>query len=384
MWWLFEEAHSPLKRGDNYWWVAPIFSQAKIAFTRTKRVVANKPGYVVNLSDLTITTPKGSVIWFKSADNPDSLYGEDVRACVIDEASRMKEDAFFAIQSTLTATEGRLKIIGNVKGTGNWAYRLARKVEAGELEGWKYFKITCADAVSSGILSQSAIDRAKAILPLGVFLELYYGIPFVNSSGKFAYAFDKAKHVRTCSINPKFPIYLSFDFNRNPISCVVVQYIGGVIKIPWVIKLNNSNIYELCSFIKNKFTVPGQPKPTFFVNGDASGRAGSAMVKDNLNYFRIIKAELGLSVQQMQQLAVNPRIEENQVLVNAVLEHVPHEIDPTNAQGLIFDLEFAAMLPDGTLKKTDREDPTQQLDALDGYRYYVNRNFRQFLKGYKV
>lgn len=85
----------------------------------------------------------------------------------------------------------------------------------------------------------------------------------------------------------------------------------------------------------------------------------------------------------MQQLAANPTIEENQVLVNAVLEHVEHHIDPDGAQPLIFDLEFAEMLPDGKLKKRDREDPTQQLESLDCYRYFINRNLRHFLKGYK-
>jgi hypothetical protein len=36
----------------------------------------------------------------QSADNPDTLYGEDVHAAVIDEASRMKEDSFYAVRST--------------------------------------------------------------------------------------------------------------------------------------------------------------------------------------------------------------------------------------------------------------------------------------------
>lgn len=383
MWWLFEQAHKPKKEGDNYWWVAPIYSQAKIAFTRIKRTIPKDGSYAINQTDLTITTPVGSVMWFKSGDNPDSLYGEDVRCAVLDEVSRMREESFFAVRSTLTATKGAMKLIGNVKGTGNWAYKLARKVENGEIPDWKYFKITCDDAVKAGILDQSEIDAAKAIYPSGVFLELYYGIPFVNSSNKFAFAFDKSKCVAQCSVNYDYPIYLSFDFNRNPISCAIIQYYDETVHIPHVIKLENSDIYRLCTHIKNKFTVPGGKEPHFIVNGDASGRAGSAMVKDNLNYFRIIKTELNLPIQRMQQLAVNPRIEENQVLVNAVLEHVKHKIDPTNAQALIFDLEFAEMLPDGTLKKSDREDPTQQLDALDCARYWYNRNMKHFLKGHK-
>jgi len=401
--WLFEQAISDVgsfyvdengklcssteslrnKEGYNYWWVAPTYKIAKIAFRRFKRYINPKELFVANESEHTITLLNGAVIYFKSGDDPDGLYGEDVHACVIDEATRMKEDSWTAIFSTLTATEGPCKIIGNVKGSNNWVYRLAREAEKGTKKNWKYFKLTADDAVKAGVLKQSVIDEARATLPIGVFLELYYGIPFINSSNRFAYAFDKSKHVRKTAINYDYPIYLSFDFNKNPISCVVAQIIDGAVHIPFAIKLENSDIYKLCEYIKTKFTVPGKPDPEFIINGDASGNAGSAMVKDNLNYFRIIKTELDLTLGQMQQLASNPKIEENQVLVNAALEHVDHYVDPDGAQALIFDLEFAEMLPDGKLKKVDREDPTQQLDALDGYRYFLNRNFRHMLKGYR-
>jgi hypothetical protein len=386
--WLYEQALADLpdranKDGCYYWWIAPVALVAKIAYIRMKRFIQPKELFTFNETDKSIKLINGAIIVFKSADNPDSLYGEDVYAAVLDESTRMKEDAYIAIDSTLTATEGPMRIIGNVKGTNNWSYKLARDVELGKLEQWSYFKLTAGDAVQAGVLKQHILDEKRSRLPEGIFLELYYAIPFVNSSNKFAFAFDKTKHVSSCKINYEFPIYLSFDFNKNPICCSIVQYYNETVFIPHVIKLENSDIYRLCAHIKNMFTAPGLPEPHFIVNGDASGNNKSAMVKDNLNYFRIIKAELDLSHGQMQQLASNPSIEENQVLVCAVLEHVKHCIDPDNAQPLISDLEFAEMLPDGKLKKADRNDPNQQLDPLDTYRYFINRNLRHFLKGYK-
>jgi len=403
--WLYEQALSPYgsfyvdekglfqsttgkretKEGYNYWWVAPTYKVAKIAYRRFKRYIKPKEFFTANESELSITLGNGAMIFFKSGDDPDGLYGEDVHAAVLDEATRMKEESWTAIFSTLTATEGSCKIIGNVKGNNNWVYKLARDAESGNKINWKYYKITADDAVQAGILKQSVIEEAERTLPRGVFLELYYGIPFVNSSNKFAFAFDKSRHVKKCTVNYNYPIYLSFDFNANPICCGVYQFYDGAIHVPMIIKLENSNIYKLCETIKNKLTPLGRSynPDLFIVNGDASGRNASAMVKDNLNYFRIIKAELKISRGRMQQLAKNPEIVENQVLVNAVLEHVPMLIDPDNAQPLIFDLEFAEMRPDGTLKKADRDDPKQQLDPLDTFRYYLNRNFAHFLKGYK-
>jgi phage terminase large subunit-like protein len=127
--WLTEQAMMG-KSGQNFWWVAPIFGQAKIAF---RRLIRSLPRHVykINYSEMTVTLANGAIIWFKGADNGDSLYGEDVHAAVIDEATRCKVESWYAVRSTLTATKGPIRIIGNVKGRKNWAYRIARRAQAG-------------------------------------------------------------------------------------------------------------------------------------------------------------------------------------------------------------------------------------------------------------
>ena len=106
------------KPGHSFWWISPVYPQAKVAFRRLKRGI-NEKLYTANESELTITLVNGSVISFRSAEKPDNLYGEDVYAAVMDEASRMREEAWHAIRSTLTATRGPVRIIGNVKGRRN-------------------------------------------------------------------------------------------------------------------------------------------------------------------------------------------------------------------------------------------------------------------------
>lgn len=182
--WIAEQAMLGC-RGKNYWWVAPIFPQAKIAFRRLKLGLP-KEVYKANETELTITLANGAVIWFKSADKPDSLYGEDVFAVVIDEASRCKEEAWYAIRSTLTATQGKVRIIGNVKGRKNWAYKLARKAESGA-DNMGYHKITAKDAVAGGILDEKEIADAKEQLPENVFKELYEAEPSADGGNPFGY-----------------------------------------------------------------------------------------------------------------------------------------------------------------------------------------------------
>ena len=370
--WITEQAMRA-KAGQNCWWVAPVYSQAEIAFKRLKRFFTEQSVFKANESKLTITLANGAVIWFKTAEKPDNLYGEDVIAAVLDEFTRMREDAWFAIRSTLTATKGKCKFIGNVNGINNWGYKLAREAETGKKD-WEYFKITADDAVKAGILDQDEIDDAKATLPRGVFNELYYGIPNENASNKFCYSF-REYHVGKCEVNQDYPVYLSFDFNYNPICCAVIQHFDGVITVPELIKLENSNIYNLCQVIRTKY-----PNHLFIVTGDATGKAHTAISKDNLNYYKIIQTELNLSSSQLNVSRSNPSLEQNQVLVNAIFEHYPVQFDPDNAQPLIFDCKFVQMSNEKKIVKTDRNDPTQQADALDTWRYYLNKFHKDFVK----
>ncbi len=87
MCWLAEQAMACTVPGRNYWWVAPIYPQARIAFRRLKRGLPPEV-YTANETELTLTLANGAVMWFKGGDKTDSLYGEDVYAAVIDEASR--------------------------------------------------------------------------------------------------------------------------------------------------------------------------------------------------------------------------------------------------------------------------------------------------------
>jgi hypothetical protein len=192
--WLYEKAlqGSP---GQNFWWVAPVSLQARIAFNRMRQHFVDQDGlpiFAVNLSDHTLTNARGAVIAFRSGDHSDSLYGEDVYAAVIDEASRFKEESWHAIRSTLTATRGPIRIIGNVKGRKNWFYQLARKAEAGFPE-LGYHKLTAYDAVAAGVLADAEIESAKSMLPDHVFRELYLAEPSDDEGNPFG-----ADHIRAC------------------------------------------------------------------------------------------------------------------------------------------------------------------------------------------
>lgn len=209
--WLFEQTLK-LKEGQNTWWVAPVYQQAEIAFNRMRNQVSDRKIFDVNQTKLRLTLPTGSVCSFKSAQDPDNLYGEDVYAAVFDEASRANEKAWFALRSTLTATKGPCKIIGNSKGKKNWMYKLGAKARAGEPD-YKYFKITAYDAVKAGILSLEEVEQAKRDLPEYVFKELY--LAEANEDGSNPFGFQYIKQCLQTELSKEPPVFFGVDIAKS-------------------------------------------------------------------------------------------------------------------------------------------------------------------------
>lgn len=213
--WLLDQAITLGKPNRAFWWVAPVFTQADIAFRRMETEIlrrADPSGRIWKVDKVKrcITLANGGMIWFKSADNADSLYGEDVYAAVFDEASRAGRDAWTAVRSTLTATGGQCRIIGNVRGRKNWAYELARKAQGGEAN-MHYAKMTADMAVKAGIFPESELDDARAMLPEQVFRELYYCEPSDDGANPFGLS-----HIAACvgPLSNREPVAFGVDLAR--------------------------------------------------------------------------------------------------------------------------------------------------------------------------
>lgn len=80
----------------------------------------------------------GSEIEFKSADNEGGLRGAGLNWCILDEASRIKEDSWNALRPALSDKQGKGIFISTPKGK-NWFYRLFLKGKEGDkYESWHF------------------------------------------------------------------------------------------------------------------------------------------------------------------------------------------------------------------------------------------------------
>lgn len=122
----------PMPGPGRYWWVAPSYSQSKIAMELVKNLLPQGT-YIEYRAEmrLVLIKPDGSehsYIEFKSGDNPDSLRGFAVHFFILDEAARMPYDSFVSVWTTITQTGGKGVIISTPNGRG-WFYDVYQRGE---------------------------------------------------------------------------------------------------------------------------------------------------------------------------------------------------------------------------------------------------------------
>jgi len=209
--WLLELAMQG-RDGWPYLWLAPSHNQASVAYDgeegMKRWIVRSSLAHHCRTNDTnkTITLPNGAIIWFKTGEDPDAIYAPGYYGVVIDEASRVREEAWHAVRTTITKTRAPVRMIGNVKGRKNWFYQLCRKAEAGEPDH-HYAKITWHDAVDAGILDREEIEEARRDLPEAVFRELYEAEPSDDEGNPFGIT-----HIRHCCDAYEKP------YKSNPVS----------------------------------------------------------------------------------------------------------------------------------------------------------------------
>ena len=318
----------------------------------------------------------GGVIDMWSMDDPDSGRGRKYKRVVIDEcekAKHLKTAWNGTVRATLTDFVGDAWFLSTPQfGTTYFKELFSRALDEKFEHEWQSWKFSTYD---NPFMNHTEIESAKATTDPLYFLCEYMAEDVSIGSMLWAYAYDPQKHLCDFELDNSKETILSFDFNRNPMTCSVVQTDHIIsLDIYETIKLPNSDIYQMCEYIRTLYG-----NRLLVVTGDASGNSGSAMVQDNLNYYKIIANELNLNIRHFQVPTINPSIAKNRVLVNSLLSRGEVRLNKEKTKPLQFDLENVSVLADGTLKKQDRTDPAQQADALDTFRYACNVFLNKFV-----
>lgn len=216
---------------------------------------------------------------------------------------------------------------------------------------------------------------------LDVNLNGLWGV--TENKSPFFYAF-RHNHIIEQGIewNRQLPIYLGFDFNIDPMTCVVAQFLEGqFLAFIKSYKINDCTIKELCIRIKTDF-----PNALFLVTADPAGGARSAGYDSvNTTMHSIIKRELQISSHQLFTPQLNwtrsTAWTELRVTCNTVLQNHPRVMfSKDECTDLINDIQIATT-EEGKDKLYKTSGNTEYgMHLADGFIYILTTWFNKWVK----
>ena len=189
------------------------------------------------------------------------------------------------------------------------------------------------------------------------------------------FAFDRARHTGHVEYDPNYPLVMSWDFNRNPMTCTLFQHVNGQARGVECIRLENATTRMVCKEIGDKY-----PDAFFLVTGDVAGK--NATTLSLLNNYDVVKAYFGLTKSQMQYSGTNPRLADSRYFMNSLFEQYDIVFDSEKCKPAIFDFENVLSDDENKPVKDSRENVAQRADFLDNVRYYFHRFYKELQPNY--
>lgn len=331
-----------------------------------------------NKTEMTLTcTQTGSVIWFLGLDDPEKLKSiEGVNRIVIEEASELDEEDILEINRRVRGMPDiQITINFNPIHENHWLKKMFFDKQKAKTT------IVKSTYFDNPFLSDEDREEIEWLKEYNYNQYRIYALGewgLTENGNPWLFAFNRDKHVYdNIPFLPTYPVHLSFDFNRQPISCLAIQMspnVGHSNSFIHFIKEFSEDIQlkELCTRIKAAF-----PASILFVTGDASGSHGDIAYENrNDSYYKMIKSYLNLSDKQLHLITKNMEHNDSRNLCNTMLHNLPNVLIDSNCKVLINDCIIATVdeskMKSGMLKK-DRE--TYKMDMFDAFRYFWQRYF---------
>ena len=321
-----------------------------------------------------------SIIDFRSADIPENWEGFGYHYIVLQEAGIILRNKYLYENTVLPMMmdfhESVLIACGVPKGK-RWKgdehpfYGLYLKCVE-KLPDYGLYSYTSYD---NPLLSRAEINRMAGLMDDITRSQEIDG-EFVNVTDKpFLYAFDQKEHViKSYEPNPHLQIIISFDFNKDPMTCIVGQQLTyKSLTVFDEFTIYNGSTPELCEQLMAKYKnwiEAGNAQ----VTGDASGLNRSALTRGGLNHFKIIKDTLGILDRDLLLRRKNLPHIDSRILCNSILQNAEFQISET-CKNTIADCIYGAVNDEGQLIKTI----DQGLHWIDCLRYLLDAVFPDFI-----
>lgn len=274
------------KKGSVVWYVAPTWDMAKSIMWDSWFKKYIPPQWIkpngINKNDKTYEFKNGSILYVKSAENPERLRGSSIDLCIFDECAFMKEGIWDIVSPALADKycDGRAIFISTPQGY-NWFYDLYQNTK--DDPDWAHFHYT---SIEGGNINPKEIEEKRRTMSVKMFNQ-EFNASFETLSNRVYENYDG--FVNRCEYDEDWQygdIHVGIDFNVNPMTAVIAKLINGTFYIFDEIYEPNSNTQWLANLLKQRY-----PKAEFFVYPDptckkrqtsaAVGTTDYSILKDN-------------------------------------------------------------------------------------------------------
>lgn len=273
---------------------------------------------------------------------------------------------FFWITSTI-----------NLSTPYNWCWEMFDDPDRSTEKRENYRTITLRSADNDSLPDDFVKTLMASYTPEMVAIELL-GEYAVSKDGLAINHFSRVKHVPTApiSIDPKAPLHISSDFNRQPCSSIIGQVQGNRIIVLAEIHIIQGDTFALADALVLKLNeflpllTPNDLQATVHVHGDASGKILTA--NSQLSNWQIIWKALhkipNVNFKRRYKEA-NPPVIDTINSLNVLTYQDRLQINPM-CKELIKDLETCKLLkqPSGRMEIDKKSDPKRS-HFLDCLRY---------------
>lgn len=212
----------------DYWYVAPIYKQAKLIAWQRFKYYAATAAIKFNEAELLLTLINGSTIRLVGADSADSLRGVGLSGVVIDEFADIKRTVWQSvIRPTLSDKEGWAIFLGTPRGKLNQLYEMFitdpiqndkhyKNIDGQNIssnENFKSWKFLTSD---NPYILKEEIEQARRELAPQYFRQEYEA-SFENYTGLIYKEFDINKHIvkrENFKLESWHNVYVGIDTGR--------------------------------------------------------------------------------------------------------------------------------------------------------------------------
>lgn len=288
-----------------------------------------------------------------------------------DEALRFPDETVFNAVLTRLRGKSEVKPLGLItstlntdRGRGGWDDKVFADINRSEESKRRYVEINGLTHENRHNNDPDYVPRMKAAYTDELYKLEVLGIRVTVTEGKICKYFSRDRHVFSLNYDPNYPIYLSHDFNVNPMSAIACQWIKDELIVIKEFYLKNSNSFEMGDAVLEYLN---QLKPQkVYLHGDATG--GNKTANSRQSNWQIIRGALKRYNPTTLYGTVNPAVQDTINGLNCAFKNNRIFIDK-NCIELIQDIEFMRY---NSNNEPDKKSDTSRSHWFDCLRYISN------------